>query len=87
MRLVQCRWRRPPRRNRALRPRDCLVNGKMTGGLAVLAYPAEYRDSGIMTFLVGTAGVVYQKDLGEDTATLSQALTEYNPGDGWTPAA
>jgi hypothetical protein len=67
--------------------RDYLVNGKMTGGFAVLAYPAEYRNSGIMTFLVGTDGVVYQKDLGEDTATLSQALTEYNPGDGWTPAA
>jgi hypothetical protein len=67
--------------------RDYLDNGKMTGGFAVLAYPAEYRDSGIMTFLVGADGVVYQKDLGENTATLSQALTEYNPGDGWTPAA
>ena len=40
-----------------------------------------------MTFLVGTDGVVYQKDLGENTATLSRALTEYNPGDGWAPAA
>ena len=67
--------------------RDYLVNGKMTGGFALLAYPAEYRDSGIMTFLIGADGVVYQKDLGENTATLSQALTEYNPGDGWTPAA
>lgn len=67
--------------------RDYLVNGKLTGGFAVLAYPAEYRDSGIMTFLIGTDGVVYQKDLGENTVTLSEALTEYNPGDGWTPAA
>jgi hypothetical protein len=66
--------------------RDYVVNGKMTGGFAVLAYPAEYRDSGIMTFIVGTDGVVYQKDLGENTATLSRALTDYNPGDGWTPA-
>jgi hypothetical protein len=67
--------------------RDYVVNGKMTGGFAVLAYPAKYRDSGIMTFIVGTDGVVYQKDLGEKTATLSQALTDYDPGDGWNPAA
>ena len=58
----------------------------MTGGFAVVAYPAQYRDSGIMTFIVGTDGVVYQKDLGDNTATLAGALTEYNPGDGWTPA-
>ena len=63
-----------------------LVDGKMTGGFAVLAYPVEYRNSGIMTFIVGTDGVVYQKDLGNSTATLAQALSEYNPGDGWNPA-
>lgn len=66
--------------------KDYVVNGKMTGGVAVLAYPAEYRTSGIMTFIVGADGVVYQKDLGEKTTELAQALTEYNPADGWKPA-
>ena len=66
--------------------KDYLVNGKMTGGFAVLAYPAEYRNSGIMTFIVGKDGIVYQKDLGENTADAARAMTEYNPGDGWKPA-
>jgi len=61
------------------------VNGKLTGGFAVLAYPAQYRNSGIMTFMVGTDGVIYQKDLGGKTADAA-AITEYNPGDGWSPA-
>jgi hypothetical protein len=65
---------------------DYVSNGKMTGGFAVLAWPAKYRDSGIMTFMVGRDGVVYQKDLGEDTAAAAQALTEYNPAEGWKPA-
>ena len=62
------------------------ANGKMTGGFAVVAYPAEYRNSGIMTFLVGKDGVVYQKDLGENTTDVANAMQEYNPGDGWNPA-
>jgi Protein of unknown function (DUF2950) len=66
--------------------KDFIVNGKMTGGFAILAYPAEYRNSGIMTFIVGPDGIVYQKDLGEKTADIAAALTEYNPGDGWNPA-
>jgi hypothetical protein len=66
--------------------KDYVVNGKMTGGFAVLAYPAEYRNSGIMTFLVGRDGVVYQKDLGEKTSEVAQSLMEYNPADGWKPA-
>ena len=57
---------------------------KLTSGYAVLAYPAKYGNSGIMTFLVGTDGVVYQKDLGDKTAETAVAITEYNPGDGWT---
>ena len=65
--------------------RDYIVNGKMTGGFAVLAYPAAYRDSGIMSFIVGTDGVIYQKDLGETTTATAQALTEYDPA-GWNPA-
>ena len=56
------------------------------GGFAVLAYPAEYRNSGIMTFIVGKDGTVYQKDLGEKTADVALAMTGFNPADGWTPA-
>ena len=65
--------------------RDYIVDGKMTGGFAVLAYPAAYRDSGIMSFIVGTDGVVYQKDLGDTTNATAQALSEYDPA-GWSPA-
>ena len=66
--------------------KDYIVNGKMTGGFAVLAYPSEYRNSGIMTFVVGKDGVVYQKDLGEKTVELAQAMAQYDPGDGWKSA-
>jgi hypothetical protein len=62
---------------------DYLTNGKLTGGFAVVAYPATYKDSGIMTFLVGKDGVVYQKDLGDKTAETATAMSEYNP-EGWT---
>jgi hypothetical protein len=66
--------------------KDYIVNGKMTGGFAILAYPADYRNSGIMTFIVGKDGIVYQKDLGEKTADIAVALAEYDPGDDWNPA-
>ena len=65
--------------------RDYIVNGKMTRGFAVLAFPADYRNSGIMSFLVGPDGVVYQKDLGSQTADVAAAITEYNPNEGWSP--
>jgi len=65
--------------------KDYVVDGKMTRGFAILAYPVQYRNSGIMTFIVAKDGVVYQKDLG-DTTSDAAAMTEYNPGDGWTPA-
>jgi hypothetical protein len=58
----------------------------MTGGFAILAWPAEYKNSGIMTFIVGKDGVVYQKDLGQKTTELAQAIQDYNPGDSWSPA-
>jgi Protein of unknown function (DUF2950) len=63
-----------------------LVNGKMTGGFTILAYPAEYRNSGIMAFIVGKDGVVYEKDLGEKTGEVGKALSELNLADGWSPA-
>ena len=63
--------------------KDYLANGKLTGGFGVLAWPAKYRDSGIMSFMVGEDGVVYQKDLGEKTSEIAPSITSYNPGEGW----
>ena len=60
-----------------------IASGKMTGGFAVLAYPAEYRSSGVMSFLVGKDGVVYRKDLGANTATIAKAMKSYNPDSTW----
>jgi hypothetical protein len=63
-----------------------LVDGKMTGGFAFVAYPAEYRSSGVMTFIVGEDGVVYQKDLGKKTEAVAKAMKEYNPNSSWQKA-
>lgn len=60
-----------------------VVNGKMTQGFAFAAYPAEYRSSGVMTFIVSGDGVVYQKDLRQKTDVLAKAITEYNPDPSW----
>jgi hypothetical protein len=65
---------------------DYVVDGIMTGGFAFLAYPAEYKNSGIMTFMIGKDGTLYQKDLGAKTADVALAVAEYNPGDGWDSA-
>jgi hypothetical protein len=62
------------------------AKAKTQGGFAVLAYPADYRNSGLMTFIVGKDGVVYQKDLGEKTADVALAMTDFTPADGWSPA-
>jgi Protein of unknown function (DUF2950) len=64
--------------------KNFLVDGKMTGGFAFVAYPAEYRVSGVMTFVVGEDGVVYEKDLGKKTDTVAKAMKEYNPDSHWT---
>jgi hypothetical protein len=63
-----------------------LVDGALTGGFAAVAWPAQYRASGVMTFIVGQDGVVYQKDLGDDTQRLAQSLAAYDPDSSWTPA-
>ncbi len=60
-----------------------IVNGKMTEGFAILAYPAEYKSSGVMTFIVNQDGVVLQKDLGNRTDFLAKAMKEYNPDSNW----
>jgi hypothetical protein len=63
-----------------------IVNGKMTEGFAFVAYPAEYRSSGVMTFIVNQDGVVYQKDLGKKTEALGKAMQQYNPDSSWSKA-
>jgi hypothetical protein len=63
--------------------RDYVVDGELTRGFAFLAYPAEYRNSGVMTFIVNQGGVVYQKDLGPQTSEVAAAMKEYNPDDSW----
>jgi hypothetical protein len=60
-----------------------IVRGKMTGGFAFVAYPAEYRSSGIMTFIVGRDGVVYEKDLGKNTEAIVKAMKKFDPDSGW----
>ena len=62
------------------------TDGRTTGGFAVIATPVKYQDSGIMTFIVSRAGVVYQKDLGTQTASVAASIAEYNSSDGWAPA-
>ncbi len=61
-----------------------LANGHMVGGFAVVAWPAEYGNSGLTTFLVNTNGLIWQKDLGPQTDTLCRAMTTYNPDKTWT---
>ena len=60
-----------------------MVNGEMTEGFAAVAYPAEYLNSGIMTFMVGPDGVVFEADLGEDTLAVAGEIKEYNPDGLW----
>src|SRR5262245_20664394 len=62
---------------------DYVVDGKMIGGFALVAYPAEYGNSGIMTFLVNHEGIVYQKDLGQNTARIAAGMTTFNPNRTW----
>jgi hypothetical protein len=63
-----------------------IVNGKMIEGFAFVAYPAEYRSSGVMTFIVGVDGVVHQKDLGKKTDAHARDMKEYNPDFSWQKA-
>ncbi|MFY9843686.1 MAG: DUF2950 domain-containing protein [Terriglobales bacterium] len=65
--------------------KDYVVDGKMSGGFAFVAYPAAYGNSGVMTFIISQDGILFQKDLGKTTAETATAMTEFDPGDGWTP--
>jgi Protein of unknown function (DUF2950) len=62
---------------------DYVVRDKMIGGFALVAYPAEYENSGVMTFIVNHNGQVYQKDLGSHTARLAERMTSFNPDETW----
>jgi hypothetical protein len=62
---------------------EYIVDGKMIGGFAVVAYPAEYGNSGVMTFIVNHDGVVYQKDLGDDTEQKAKAMERFDPDETW----
>jgi hypothetical protein len=65
---------------------DYIVDGKMIGGFALIAWPAKYGNSGIMTFMINHDGIVYEKDLGEDTAKIASQTTAFNPDDTWKKA-
>ena len=60
-----------------------LVNGKMIEGFAFVAYPAEYRSSGVMTFIVGSEGIVHEKDLGRESGRIAKDMTSYDPDPSW----
>ena len=62
---------------------DYVVNGKMIGGFALVAYPARYGISGIMTFIVNQDGQVYEKNLGRDTAATAEAMKVFDPDSTW----
>jgi Protein of unknown function (DUF2950) len=62
-----------------------IVNGKMTGGFAILATPLKYDETGIMSFMIGPSGFVYEQDLGPDTSKIGASIQEYNPDGDWTP--
>jgi hypothetical protein len=61
-----------------------IINGHMIGGFALVAWPAEYGDSGIMTFIVNQQGRVYQKDLGPKTESIASRMDRYDPDSTWT---
>ena len=62
---------------------DYIANGKMIGGFALVAYPAKYGHSGIMTFIVHMDGIVYEKNLGKNTAKAAEAMTQFDPDKTW----
>ena len=62
---------------------DYVVKGNMIGGFGLVAYPAEYRNSGVKTFIVSHSGVIYEKDLGPNSAEIAGRMTSFNPDDTW----
>jgi len=64
--------------------RSWIVQGRMTGGFGLLAWPAEYGSSGVMTFLVGPDGEIREKDLGPETPRAAAAITTFDPDSTWS---
>jgi Protein of unknown function (DUF2950) len=64
--------------------KEYVINGQMINGFAFIAYPAEYGNSGVMTFMINQDGVLLQKDLGNTTTAIATAMTEFNPDKSWT---
>ena len=62
-----------------------LIGGRMRAGFALIAWPDEYGDSGVMSFMVSHAGIVYEQDLGPDSASIAGEMPAYDPGPGWNP--
>ena len=60
-----------------------VINGRLIAGFAMVAYPAKYGETGVMTFIVNHNGKVYEKNLGKDTATIAPTITAFDPGPGW----
>ena len=65
--------------------RNYIVNGSMTGGFAFLAYPAEYRVTGVMSFIVNQDGTIFERDLGPETIAEAKSITSFDPDDSWSP--
>jgi hypothetical protein len=63
--------------------KNYIVDGKMSAGFAFVAYPVDYRSSGVMTFIVDESGTIYEKDLGPDSTKIAQAMTAYDPDSTW----
>jgi hypothetical protein len=62
---------------------DYVINGNMIAGYALVAWPVRYAETGVHTFMVSHAGIVYEKDLGPDTAALAEKMDSFDPDDGW----
>jgi hypothetical protein len=66
---------------------DYVINGNLVAGFALVAYPAHWGESGVMTFIVNQWGKVYERNLGEDSADVATSMTDFNPDGDWTPVA
>ena len=62
---------------------DYVINGNMIGGFGLIAWPARYAETGVSTFVVSQAGIVYEKDLGPDTEKLAGEIRRFNPDSSW----
>ncbi|MEF0942951.1 DUF2950 domain-containing protein [Rhizobium sp. BR 362] len=61
-----------------------IVNGNMTDGFALIAWPVKYRETGVQTFMISDQSVIYERDLGENTAEIARSIKEFNPDHNWT---